>query len=109
MSSSTVAILEWDSLDERARRAALARPGEGTSARILDDVRRIVDAVRRDGDAALRRLTLELDGAAPSTFEVGADEFTRAEALLTAEQQPKFDALAKPGVLPPMRPRPSGE
>lgn len=30
-------------------------------------------------------------------------------ALLTPEQQPKFDALAKPVVLPPMRPRPSGD
>jgi histidinol dehydrogenase len=92
MSSSAVPILEWDSLDEHARRAALARPGETASAGILEDVRRIVDEVRRDGDAAIRRLTLELDGASPPTLEVGADEFARAEAVLTAEQR---DALQR--------------
>jgi len=42
-------------------------------------------------------------------LQTQADEHYQAiRALLTADQQPKYDALAKPMVLPPMRPRPAG-
>jgi histidinol dehydrogenase len=109
MTETTVPILEWDTLDQGARNAALARPTAAVSSRVLDDVRRIVDEVRRDGDAAIARLTLALDGARLSAFEVSGDELARAETQLTAQQRlaleraidnvRRFHEAQKPGAL----------
>ena len=76
------AILEWATLDDRARQAALRRPALRPSNELTATVARIIAQVRADGDAALRALTRRFDGCELSGFAVGADEFAAAEAKL---------------------------
>ncbi|MGH8230269.1 MAG: histidinol dehydrogenase, partial [Steroidobacteraceae bacterium] len=46
----------------------------------------IVEAVRAEGERALRRYAREFDGAEPAQWRVGAEEFAAARAALTREQ-----------------------
>ena len=55
-------IVEWNSLDEAAREALLRRPAVGISREQAAQVAAIISEVRRDGDAALFRLTERFDG-----------------------------------------------
>src|SRR5699024_7261804 len=71
--------LDWNRLDESERERALARPAATRSAEVTESVARIIDAVRADGDAALRRLTREFDGCEPGAFEVDETELQAAE------------------------------
>jgi histidinol dehydrogenase len=59
-------------------RELLDRSRLEADALIEERVREIGREVRRDGDAALRRLTEELDGVALSSFEVDRDELRAA-------------------------------
>ncbi len=56
--------VRWLELDELGpqERAALLRRADQDVDHLLDRVRAIVEAVRREGDTALRRLACELDG-----------------------------------------------
>ena len=72
--------LEWSALDQPARRAALQRPVQQVAAATRDAVAGMLEQVRERGDAALREITERFDGVALDTFEVGQDEFARAEA-----------------------------
>ncbi|MGH8148795.1 MAG: histidinol dehydrogenase [Steroidobacteraceae bacterium] len=79
-------ILAWKSSSDAERRAALARPVQGSRSDVADSVRDIIAEVRRDGDAALRRLTerfdgVRLDALAVSRAEIGAarDKLSRAQ------------------------------
>jgi histidinol dehydrogenase len=83
MPDTTVAILKWSELGAAKREEVLARPARVESERLLADVRSIVDAVRREGDAALLRLTRELDGVALTALEVTPAQFASAEAAIT--------------------------
>lgn len=83
--ASTPAILEWDALDARSRREALARAPQTRDARLVDGVERIIEAVRREGDAAVRRLTRELDGVDVTLLAVSA------QALVDARQRVATD------------------
>ena len=87
MSATGVPVLRWSDLNARARLEAIRRPGERLQQRIFDDAQRIIDEVRRGGDAALARLTLELDGARLASFRVSDQEFMQAQQQLTATQQ----------------------
>jgi histidinol dehydrogenase len=87
MTATDVPVLTWSDLDARARRAALRRPVERLQPRVFADARRIIDEVRRDGDAALARLSLELDGARLRTFAVAEGEILQAQEQLTDEQK----------------------
>jgi histidinol dehydrogenase len=78
-------ILEWQSLDEAGRRAALARPAFALQSRTLSQAQAIIEAVRAEGDAALARLTHELDGVQLDDARVTASEFTAAHAQLASE------------------------
>jgi histidinol dehydrogenase len=84
-------ILEWQGLDAAARAAALARPAAGLQPQILQQAQAIIDAVRREGESALRRLTLQLDGVELQQLCVGAAEFDDAAAALTAPQISAID------------------
>ena len=75
-------ILDWQSLDEPARRAALARPAIAVQSRTLADAQAIIEAVRAEGDAAVARLTRELDGIELAETQVSAAEFADAHASL---------------------------
>jgi histidinol dehydrogenase len=79
-SSITPVTLRWDgavaALSPDDRRALFDRTvgASGVQERTAD----IVSRVRREGDAALRALALELDGATLDTLEVPRHEWTRA-------------------------------
>ena len=79
-------ILDWNSLDESGRRAALARPNALSREEVSRTVHDLIAQVRLDGDRALRELTLRLDGAELASLEVSSDEFEDARRALRTEQ-----------------------
>jgi histidinol dehydrogenase len=79
-------ILEWKSLSTAERLAALRRPAQRDAERIAHEAKQIIDAVRRDGDAALADLSLRFDGVRMTEFAVSAQEFANAERALSAAQ-----------------------
>ncbi|MDH5821540.1 histidinol dehydrogenase [Luteimonas sp. RD2P54] len=87
-----VCRLRWAALDEAARAAALARPVRGTANETREAVAAIIEAVQRDGDAALGELTVRFDGVTQERIEVDAAEFERAEAVIAPELR---DAMAQ--------------
>ncbi len=84
-------ILEWKSLSESERRAALQRPAERNAAGVARAAREIIDAVRRDGDAALIEFTHRFDGVRIEELAVSAAEFSAAERSLSALQHAALD------------------
>jgi histidinol dehydrogenase len=78
----TVQRLAWAQLDEAARREALARPAQSRNDELRAGVERIIEAVRKGGDAALRELSATYDHCTLDVIEVGAEEFEAAEATL---------------------------
>ena len=79
-------ILDWHALSPDERHAALQRPAQRDAPGTAAGARRIIDAVRRDGDAGLRELTLQYDGVRIDSLEVSAAEFAVAERALTPVQ-----------------------
>ncbi len=49
--------LDWNALDEAARRDALARPAQSRADELRRGVEQIIATVREHGDAALRELS----------------------------------------------------
>jgi histidinol dehydrogenase len=74
--------IDWNSLDEVGRRAALARPAQSRAAELRDGVEQIIAAVRCCGDSALQEFSAKYDGCALQAFEVSEDEFATAELSL---------------------------
>jgi histidinol dehydrogenase len=64
----------------RRRLERICQRGERASGAVEQEVRRIIQTVRRDGDAALRRLTRRYDGVAlrPNMLPVPRHELARA-------------------------------
>ena len=58
---SAIAIHDWAACDAATRRRLLARPQAGVGEEVLAGARAIVDAVRAEGDAAIRRYTARFD------------------------------------------------
>ena len=79
--------LTWKNLSAAQRTAALLRPAQAAQPQVAAAVRSIVAAVRRGGDAALRRLTKKFDGAAPGNLRVSEAEFAAAEKMLSRADQ----------------------
>jgi histidinol dehydrogenase len=79
-------ILDWTSLDQAGRRAALARPSRAARSGVETLARDVIAQVRRGGDAALNALTQRFDGAAPKTLAVTAEEFRAARSSITGTQ-----------------------
>lgn len=79
-------ILDWQTLDESARREALARPFAAERAGLHDSVRETVSAVRLRGDAAVRELTARFDGVQIDELQVDRREFARARAAVPIDQ-----------------------
>lgn len=75
--------LTWKSLSTARQAAALRRPAQSAQPAIAAAVRTIVAAVRRDGDAALRRLTRKFDGATLRSLRVSGTEFAAAQNALS--------------------------
>ncbi|HYL70391.1 MAG TPA: histidinol dehydrogenase, partial [Candidatus Dormibacteraeota bacterium] len=79
-------ILDWLTLDETQRRAALARPRPELASRTLAQAQTIIESVRAEGDNALLRLTRELDRVELTELAVTPAEFAAARQALTAAQ-----------------------
>ncbi len=79
-------ILDWQRLDEPGRRNALARPGAALQPRTVSQAQAIIDAVRAEGDAALRRCTREFDGIDLAELRVDGAEIEAARAELAPGQ-----------------------
>lgn len=78
-------ILHWNQLDAAGREAALQRPAAIADEGVQAQVRAIITAVRREGDAALRRYTQQFDGATLQVLRVDAGEFAAARATLAPD------------------------
>jgi histidinol dehydrogenase len=80
-----VKTLEWSTLDERDRRAALARPEQRSDPRLQAAVAAIVAAVRENGWDGLCAAAQRIDGAEPRLVQV-APAAAEARRTLTPEQ-----------------------
>ncbi|MCW4455099.1 histidinol dehydrogenase [Flavobacterium sp. MXW15] len=76
--------LDWNRLDAQEQAQALLRPVQAVAARTRESVARLIDDVRRRGDAALRDITARFDGIELASFEVDEAEFAAAEAAVPA-------------------------
>ncbi|MBT8078931.1 MAG: histidinol dehydrogenase [Gammaproteobacteria bacterium] len=72
----------WNDLDASEQVRALRRPGAANADEISDGVKAIIDRVVREGDAALRELSLELDDVGVDSFELSSKEIQAAMASL---------------------------
>src|SRR2546430_334507 len=79
-------ILDWDKLGERERSAALARPALDARADIAATALAVINAVREQGDAALRSYTARFDGVELETLAVSRTEFLEARQELSSAQ-----------------------
>ena len=79
-------LYEWDELDERARRALLARPAQERRAELIERVREICATVRRDGDAAVHGFTARFDGVRLAELAVTRAERAAARDELSSAQ-----------------------
>ena len=86
---------DWNSLGDAERQALLRRPALAGDEALKTRVAEIVAEVRRGGDAALRRLTREIDGIEIGALEVGEDELDEAERALTDAQRDAIRAAAR--------------
>lgn len=85
----------WQRMDEEARKAALDRPALRLKPDLAERVRGIIAEVRRDGDAALIRLTDQLDRVHLTGLRVGPEEIAEAQSALTpAARQALVAAIA---------------
>lgn len=77
----------WSDLDNRARINALARPAAISDAALIENVRAIMDTVRKQGDAAVLDYTKRFDGAALNGLRVDPADMKAAwEALPDADK-----------------------
>ncbi|MEE4186364.1 MAG: histidinol dehydrogenase [Gammaproteobacteria bacterium] len=76
----------WSTLTADEQSKLLQRPAVAAGPETHDSVRAILAAVRAEGDTALRRLTLQYDGAAVTSFRVAEQELAAARAALTGDQ-----------------------
>ena len=86
--------LDWSSLDEAGRRAALARPARRTEASVSDAVRRIFDDVQARGEAALNDWCVKLDGAPPRRLAITPETVAEARAAVTPEDEAALKTAA---------------
>jgi histidinol dehydrogenase len=75
----------WNELSEADKAALLQRPAVADDAGIRSGSAAIVRDVRETGDAALRRLTAQYDGAEIEDLRVSRDELANAGRQLDAE------------------------
>jgi histidinol dehydrogenase len=81
----------WAALDEAAQASALERPALRLKPELPARVQEIIAEVRRDGDAALVRLTEQLDGVRLTDLRVTAGEAAAAEASLPRAARQAMD------------------
>ena len=102
--------VDWNTLDAAEREALLDRPAQARNAERARAVAEIIEAVRREGDAAVRALTNKLDGCDLADAAVGETEFAAAEAALDpilkqaiAEARARIESFHRAAMPAPVR------
>lgn len=80
---TTTTPLDWATMTAESRSAALVRPAVSNNTKIQEQAAAIIERVRREGDDALRALTMEFGGPSLEQFRVGSSEITEAEGALS--------------------------
>ena len=80
-------ISTWASLSPAEQLRALARPESSRDDALLARTRDIIDAVRRDGDAALAAFSERFDGRRPEALRVPAAELAAALTACAPEDR----------------------
>ena len=75
----------WNQCSDALKLELLQRPVQATQKELAENVARIVEQVKADGDTALRALTRRFDGVELSLFKVTEDEFNKAEESVSEE------------------------
>ena len=88
-------IQVWDALDASQRAAALQRPVQAVGSSLRDNVARLIEQVRADGDSTLRALTRRFDGCELGEFEVDEAEFARAEQIVSDDLKRAIDSAIR--------------
>ncbi len=87
-------VATWETLTAERQSKLLARPALAEDASVATGVAKIIDRVRREGDAALLELTAELDGVRLRSLEVGDTEIDESGSQLSPEQRAAIEAAA---------------
>ncbi len=87
-------VATWETLTAERQSKLLARPALAEDASVAAGVAKIIDRVRREGDAALLELTAELDGVRLRSLEVGDTEIDESGSQLSPEQRAAIEAAA---------------
>jgi histidinol dehydrogenase len=83
----------WNLCGDELRLELLQRPVQATQKELAENVSRIIEQVKADGDTALRALTRRFDGVELASFLVTEEEFIRAEQSVSPElKQAMLDA-----------------
>ncbi|MGH8051776.1 MAG: histidinol dehydrogenase [Arenimonas sp.] len=83
----------WNQCSDSLKQELLQRPVQATQMELSENVARIIDQVKADGDTALKALTRRYDGVELAAFKVSEEEFERAEKSVSAElKQAMHDA-----------------
>lgn len=85
-------FVEWNKSDAAARTAALARAPQNHSEKTQLIVADILRRVRRQGDAAVRELTMQLDGFDFADLQVSTSECEQAMSNLDAGIRQAIDS-----------------
>ena len=86
-----ISVVRWSELDESGRERLLQRPEASQDDSVRQAAGAIVNAVRLDGDEAIRELTRRFDGADIAQFKVTDAELAAAVQRLTDEQLAAID------------------
>src|SRR5258708_30834611 len=84
-------ILDWKSLSLPEQAAALLRPGQRDAEATTTAARHIIEAVKLQGDHALKELTQRYDGVRLTDLAVSNQEFDAAERALSTAQHAAID------------------
>lgn len=72
--------LIWNQCSQALKQEVLQRPSQATQKKQAENVARIIEQVRADGDAALKALTRRYDNVELPVIQVSDREFEKAEA-----------------------------
>ena len=79
-------VIDWNTADAETRRAALRRPSAGSRDDVFRQAADVIAAVRKEGDAAIRRSTQAFGGPSLSELRASPAEFREARAALSARE-----------------------
>jgi histidinol dehydrogenase len=75
----------WNQCSDGIRKELLQRPAQSMQKKLSENVARILDQVKADGDTALKALTRRYDGVELSSIKVSEQEFANAQVLVSEE------------------------